>query len=137
MNDVQLGGTRILPVVVLADAGQALRLGEALAAGGIRTIEVTLRTPAALTAIETLAKETDLLVGAGTVLSAQQADEAVAAGARYVLSPGFSAAVTRRCQDLGVPVIPGIATWLAAPALLAAGDYAEITRRAAAAVALT
>jgi 2-dehydro-3-deoxyphosphogluconate aldolase/(4S)-4-hydroxy-2-oxoglutarate aldolase len=81
VNDVQLGGTLILPVV--ADAGQVLPLGAALAAGGVRTIEVTLRTPAALAAIETLAKETDLLVGAGTVLSAQQADEAVDAGARW------------------------------------------------------
>ncbi|NUR46550.1 MAG: bifunctional 4-hydroxy-2-oxoglutarate aldolase/2-dehydro-3-deoxy-phosphogluconate aldolase [Hamadaea sp.] len=203
MNDVQLDGTRIIPVVALPDADLALDLGQALSAGGIRTIEVTLRTPAAIAAIARLAGHSDLLVGAGTVLTAEQVELAVEAGAKYILSPGFSATVVRRCQEVGVPVIPGIATatelqaaleagittvkffpaeqlggpagiralsgpfaqvrfvptggvslanlagylaepavlavgasWLAAPDLLASGDFAEITRRSAAAVEL-
>lgn len=121
MNDVQLSGTRIIPVVVLPTADLAPDLGEALSAGGIRTVEVTLRTPAALDAIAALAAGSDLLVGAGTVLTAAQADLAVAAGARYVLSPGLSIAVVRRCQELGVPVIPGVATATELQAALEAG----------------
>ncbi|NUT22441.1 MAG: bifunctional 4-hydroxy-2-oxoglutarate aldolase/2-dehydro-3-deoxy-phosphogluconate aldolase [Hamadaea sp.] len=121
MNDVQLGGTRIIPVVALPDARLALDLGQALWAGGIRTIEITLRTPAALAAIASLAEKSDLLVGAGTVLTADQVDAAVDAGAKYVLSPGFSAAVVDRCREVGVPVIPGIATATELQTALAAG----------------
>ncbi|NUT37844.1 MAG: bifunctional 4-hydroxy-2-oxoglutarate aldolase/2-dehydro-3-deoxy-phosphogluconate aldolase [Hamadaea sp.] len=121
MNDVQLSGTRIVPVVVLPSADLAVDLGVALSAAGVRTVEVTLRTPAALEAIAALAAETDLLVGAGTVLTPEQADRAVAAGARYVLSPGLSTAVVRRCQELGVPVVPGVATATELQAALAAG----------------
>ncbi|WP_245601843.1 bifunctional 4-hydroxy-2-oxoglutarate aldolase/2-dehydro-3-deoxy-phosphogluconate aldolase [Hamadaea tsunoensis] len=110
MNDVQLDGTRVIPIVTIRDAAVAEDLGRALAAGGLRTVEVTLRTPAALAAIRILAERTDLIVGAGTVLTAAQVAEVVDAGARYVLSPGFSPAVVLRCLELGVPVVPGIAT---------------------------
>ncbi|GHJ52850.1 bifunctional 4-hydroxy-2-oxoglutarate aldolase/2-dehydro-3-deoxy-phosphogluconate aldolase [Micromonospora chersina] len=105
-----LARERVLPVVVLDDAHAALPLGAALAAGGLTTAEVTLRTPAALDAIRTLADRTDLLVGAGTVTSAEQVDRVVDAGARFVVSPGFSAAVVDRCRRHGVPAIPGVAT---------------------------
>ena len=103
-------GSSVIPIVVIADAARAAGLGRALVEGGLRTVEVTLRTPAGLEAIATLARETDLVVGAGTVLTAQQVDDAVDAGAKYVLSPGLSGDVVRRCRELGVPAIPGIAT---------------------------
>jgi len=196
-----LAADRVLPVVVLSDAGQAAPLGEALLAGGLRGAEITFRTDAAEAAIRALSGKTDLLVGAGTVLSADQVDRAVDAGARFVVTPGFGPAVVKRCQERGVPVFPGVATateiqmaldagldvvkffpaeqlggapmvkalaapfrsvrfiptggvttanlpaylslpavlavggtWMVAPDLLAAGDWDEVTRRAAAAV---
>jgi 2-dehydro-3-deoxyphosphogluconate aldolase/(4S)-4-hydroxy-2-oxoglutarate aldolase len=101
---------RLLPVVVLTDPDDAAPLGEALLAGGLRAVEVTFRTDAAAAAIQTLAKQPELLVGAGTVLTADQVDHAVDAGARFVVSPGFGPAVVRRCQELGVPVFPGVAS---------------------------
>jgi 2-dehydro-3-deoxyphosphogluconate aldolase/(4S)-4-hydroxy-2-oxoglutarate aldolase len=96
--------------VVIADAAKAADLGQALSDGGLTTVEVTLRTAAGLEAIERMAAGTGLKVGAGTVLTAGQADRAIDAGAQYVLSPGLSEDVVRRCQERDVPVIPGIAT---------------------------
>jgi 2-dehydro-3-deoxyphosphogluconate aldolase / (4S)-4-hydroxy-2-oxoglutarate aldolase len=101
---------RLLPVVVLTDADDAGPLGEALLAGGLRSVEVTFRTGAAAAAIQTLAKQPEMLVGAGTVLTRDQVDQAVDAGARFVVTPGFGPAVVRRCQELGVPVFPGVAS---------------------------
>ena len=99
-----------MPVVVLHDAEQAAPLGAALVAGGLRSIEVTFRTDAAEEAIRTLAKDPNLVVGAGTVLTVDQVNRAVDAGARFMVSPGFGPAVVRRCQELGVPIFPGVAT---------------------------
>jgi 2-dehydro-3-deoxyphosphogluconate aldolase / (4S)-4-hydroxy-2-oxoglutarate aldolase len=194
-------GERIIPVVVLDDAAAAAPLAEALLAGGLHTVEVTLRTPAAPAAIRALSAYGDLQVGAGTALTPAQVDAAVDAGARFVVTPGFGPTVVARCAALGVPVIPGVATateiqmaldaglemvkffpaeqlggpamikalsapfrsvrfiptggvnagnlrayldlpsvvavggsWMVAPDLLAAGDWAEVTRRTAAAV---
>jgi 2-dehydro-3-deoxyphosphogluconate aldolase/(4S)-4-hydroxy-2-oxoglutarate aldolase len=104
-----IGADRLLPVVVLSDAGQAAPLADALLAGGLRCVEVTLRTDAAEAAISALGKS-QLLVGAGTVLTVEQVDRAVDAGAWFVVSPGFAPAVVRRCQEHGVPVFPGVAT---------------------------
>ncbi|WP_239098484.1 bifunctional 4-hydroxy-2-oxoglutarate aldolase/2-dehydro-3-deoxy-phosphogluconate aldolase [Micromonospora qiuiae] len=101
---------RVLPVVVLDDARQADPLGEALVKGGLPAAEVTLRTAAGLDAIAALAGRGDLTVGAGTVLTAEQAERAVAAGARFVVTPGFAPNVVRVCQEAGVPVVPGAAT---------------------------
>ncbi|WP_232521096.1 bifunctional 4-hydroxy-2-oxoglutarate aldolase/2-dehydro-3-deoxy-phosphogluconate aldolase [Micromonospora phaseoli] len=101
---------RVLPVVVLDDARHADPLGEALVRGGLTAVEVTLRTAAGLDAIKALAARGDLTVGAGTVLTAEQAEQAVAAGARFVVTPGFAPAVVRACQQAGVPVVPGVAT---------------------------
>jgi 2-dehydro-3-deoxyphosphogluconate aldolase/(4S)-4-hydroxy-2-oxoglutarate aldolase len=109
MIDV-LAEERLLPVVVLHDADHAAPLGAALLAGGLRCVEVTFRTDAATEAIRTLAKNPALLVGAGTVLTVDQVEQALDAGARFVVSPGFSPAVVRRCQKRGVPVFPGVAT---------------------------
>lgn len=106
----QLLRRRLIPVVVLADASAAIALGRALAGGGLPVAEVTFRTAAAADAIRALAGESDLLVGAGTVTHPDLVDEAVAAGARFVVTPGLSRAVVERCREHGVPVIPGVAT---------------------------
>jgi 2-dehydro-3-deoxyphosphogluconate aldolase/(4S)-4-hydroxy-2-oxoglutarate aldolase len=100
----------ILPVAVLSDAAQAAPLGAALVAGGLPCVEVTFRTDAAEEAIREAARNPDLLVGAGTVLCPEQVDRAVAAGARFVVTPGFSLAVVKACRDAGVPVVPGVST---------------------------
>ena len=203
VQDVEqaLGAARVLPVVVLRDAKAAEPLADALLAGGLPVAEVTFRTDAAAESIEIMSRRPDLLVGAGTVLTPEQVDRAVDAGARFLVSPGFGPAVVRRCAERGVPVYPGVATateiqmaldaglrtvkffpaeqlggaatvkalaapfrdvrfvptggcttdhlpgylklpsvlavggsWMVAPDLLAAGDWAEVTRRAAAAV---
>ncbi|MFJ2034260.1 bifunctional 4-hydroxy-2-oxoglutarate aldolase/2-dehydro-3-deoxy-phosphogluconate aldolase [Streptosporangium sp. NPDC087985] len=106
-----IGACRILPVVVLDDARAADPLAAALAAGGLRAVEVTFRTAAAADAIRAMASShPDLLVGAGTVLTPAQVDLAVSAGARFVISPGFAPAVVRHCQQAGIPVFPGAAT---------------------------
>lgn len=199
----QLEIDRVIPVVVLEDAADADPLAAALLAGGLRSAEVTFRTPAAAAAIEAIAERGDLLVGAGTVLTPDQVDEAVDAGARFVVSPGLGEEVARRCTERDVPYLPGAATateiqralelglrtlkffpagqlggpamlralsapfgparfvptggvtaanladylavpsvfaaggsWMVAPELIAAGNFDEITRRAAAAVSI-
>lgn len=101
---------RVVPVVVLDDTARADDLGAALVAGGLPVAEVTLRTPDAAAVLNRLAGRGDLLVGAGTVLNAGQVDIANDAGARFVVSPGLSADVVHRCQELGLPVIPGAST---------------------------
>ena len=102
---------RVVPVVVVDDAEQGVLVASALRDGGLPIAEVTFRTAGARAAIEAIAREVpDVLVGAGTVVNAAQVDEAVEAGARFLVSPGLSAAVVRRAQEVGVPVLPGVAT---------------------------
>jgi 2-dehydro-3-deoxyphosphogluconate aldolase/(4S)-4-hydroxy-2-oxoglutarate aldolase len=101
--------TGVVPVVTVPDAAAAPALAEALVAGGLRYVEITLRTPAALDALEA-ATSTTAVVGAGTVTTAQDAERALTAGARFVVSPGLDEGVVRTCQDAGVPVLPGVAT---------------------------
>jgi 2-dehydro-3-deoxyphosphogluconate aldolase/(4S)-4-hydroxy-2-oxoglutarate aldolase len=105
-----LAEARLLAIVVIDDPSTAEPLGQALSEAGIRCVEVTLRTPAALQCMRLLAERGDMCVGAGTVLRAAQVHEVVAAGAGFVVSPGTSAAVVQACQSLGVPVLPGVAT---------------------------
>ncbi|HEY5454089.1 MAG TPA: bifunctional 4-hydroxy-2-oxoglutarate aldolase/2-dehydro-3-deoxy-phosphogluconate aldolase [Acidothermaceae bacterium] len=105
-----LARERLLPVVVLDDAAQALALGAAVRAGGLSSMEVTLRTTDAEAAIRALAREGDVVVGAGTVLTRAQAERAIDAGATFVVSPGLSSAVISYCLEIGVPVFPGVAT---------------------------
>lgn len=100
----------IVPVVVIEDAKQALPLAEALCAGGLPCAEVTFRTSAARDAIREMKKKENMLVGAGTVLTTDQVDEAVDAGAEFIVSPGFNRKVVRHCQEKGIPVIPGVCT---------------------------
>jgi 2-dehydro-3-deoxyphosphogluconate aldolase / (4S)-4-hydroxy-2-oxoglutarate aldolase len=101
---------RVLPIASLADADQAEALADAVTAGGLPALEVTLRTPAALAALRRLAPRSDLLLGAGTVTTVAQVREVLEAGARFVVSPGFSAPVVQACLEAGVPVLPGVAT---------------------------
>jgi 2-dehydro-3-deoxyphosphogluconate aldolase/(4S)-4-hydroxy-2-oxoglutarate aldolase len=105
-----LGGHRVVPVVVLNDPGSADGLGDALVAGGLPIAEVTFRTREAAAVLRRLAARGDLVVGAGTVITAAQVDLAYESGAKFVVSPGLSATVVRRCQALGLPVIPGAVT---------------------------
>ena len=101
----------VMPVVTVADAAKAEALARALLAGGVRTIEVTLRTPAALDAIRAIARGApDMIVGAGTVLSEEDLSAAVAAGARYALSPGGTPRLMERARNAPIPFIPGVAT---------------------------
>ena len=105
-----LAGVRLIPVITLQDPAQAAPLAEALKAGGLPCAEVTLRTGAAEEAIRIMSQDPDMLVGAGTVLSENQAERAIAAGSRFIVTPGLSSKVVRACQDRLVPVIPGAVT---------------------------
>jgi 2-dehydro-3-deoxyphosphogluconate aldolase/(4S)-4-hydroxy-2-oxoglutarate aldolase len=105
-----LRAARLVPVVVLDDASSAAPLAGALVAGGLPVAEITFRTPAAGDAIRAMADRGDILVGAGTVLTPAQVDEAVAAGAAYVVSPGLSRAVVERCAEHGILALPGAVT---------------------------
>lgn len=104
-------GHPVVPVVVIDEAEQAPLLAEGLLAGGIRIIEITLRTQAGLDAIRMLRERyPDVLVGAGTVVSDEQAEAALAAGAQFGLAPGTDTATIRRFAAAGVPFIPGVMT---------------------------
>lgn len=111
----------IVPVVMIESPAAAAPLADALLEGGLPCVEVTLRTPAALEALRVLADRPEILVGAGSVLSAQHARQVIAAGARFVVSPGLSEEVVACCQDLGVPALPGVATATEIMRALAAG----------------
>jgi 2-dehydro-3-deoxyphosphogluconate aldolase/(4S)-4-hydroxy-2-oxoglutarate aldolase len=100
----------IVPVVVLDDPEQALPLGEALLAGGIDVVEITLRTDAGLEAIRRLATLPGMHVGAGSVLVPHQVDQVVEVGARFVVSPGLAVDVVQQSRAAGVPALPGVAT---------------------------
>lgn len=105
-----LAGARVMPVLTVPDPATAGPLADALAAGGARCAEVTFRTPDAEQVLKVMAAHGGLAVGAGTVLTPEQAERAVAAGAAFVVSPGYDEEVVARCRELGVPVVPGVAT---------------------------
>jgi 2-dehydro-3-deoxyphosphogluconate aldolase/(4S)-4-hydroxy-2-oxoglutarate aldolase len=101
----------VIPVVVIEDAGQAIPLARALVAGGLKVIEITLRTPAATSAIEAIAGEVEgAIVGAGTVLSKGQLAASARAGARFIVSPGLNDDLLKAADDSPVPWMPGSAT---------------------------
>ncbi|MFM7331217.1 MAG: bifunctional 4-hydroxy-2-oxoglutarate aldolase/2-dehydro-3-deoxy-phosphogluconate aldolase [Brachymonas sp.] len=101
----------VIPVIVLNDVNHAVPMARALVAGGIRMLEVTLRTPVALQCIERIAKEVpEAGAGAGTVRTPAEALAAARAGARFAVSPGFTDAVVQSCRDNGLPLLPGVAT---------------------------
>ena len=101
----------VIPVIVLNDVAHAVPMARALLAGGIRMLEVTLRTPQALACIEAIAKEVpEAVVGAGTVRTRADAQAAAMAGAQFAVSPGYTSAVGQACRDLGLALLPGVAT---------------------------
>lgn len=101
----------VIPVIVIHDLARAVPLARALVAGGIRMLEITLRTPQGLAAIEAVAREVpEAVAGAGTVRSAADVVAVVAAGARFAVSPGYTSAIGRACRDAGLPLLPGVAT---------------------------
>ncbi|MFF4078290.1 bifunctional 4-hydroxy-2-oxoglutarate aldolase/2-dehydro-3-deoxy-phosphogluconate aldolase [Streptomyces sp. NPDC001777] len=112
----------VVPVVVLEDAADAVPLARALVAGGLPAIEVTLRTAAALAAIEAIAAEVpDAVVGAGTVISVRNVADTVAAGARFLVSPGWTERLLEAMKASGVPFLPGVSTTSEVVALLERG----------------
>ncbi|MEU0944995.1 bifunctional 4-hydroxy-2-oxoglutarate aldolase/2-dehydro-3-deoxy-phosphogluconate aldolase [Streptomyces canus] len=112
----------VVPVVVLQDASDAVPLARALVAGGLPAIEVTLRTPAAPAAIRAIAEEVpDAVVGAGTVITPGQVRESVAAGARFLVSPGWTDVLLEAMRGSGVPFLPGVSTVSEVVALLERG----------------
>ncbi|MCL2464639.1 MAG: bifunctional 4-hydroxy-2-oxoglutarate aldolase/2-dehydro-3-deoxy-phosphogluconate aldolase [Micrococcales bacterium] len=112
MSDVldRLSAIGVVPVIVVDDVAQARMLADALVAGGLPIAEITFRTDAAAEAIRAVAARGDVLVGAGTVVTPEQVDQAVAAGAQYIVSPGISRAVVARANELGVAALPGAVT---------------------------
>lgn len=113
MTDVvgQLGSIGIIPVIALNDETLAVKLGEALLEGGLPCAEITFRTAAAQKAIEQIAKNfPEIVLGAGTVRSVQQAEQAMEAGATFIVSPGFDPAVVDWCIQNDVPITPGVMT---------------------------
>ncbi|MBN9439978.1 MAG: bifunctional 4-hydroxy-2-oxoglutarate aldolase/2-dehydro-3-deoxy-phosphogluconate aldolase [Bosea sp.] len=107
----RLGACGVVPVVVIDEAEIAVPLAEALLAGGIDVIEITLRRPAAMAALEKVARELpEILPVAGTVVTAVQAVEVQNAGARAVVSPGFTESVDEAMKKTGLPWLPGVAT---------------------------
>ena len=101
----------VIPVIVLNDVAHAVPMARALVAGGIRMLEVTLRTPQALACIEAIARDVpEAVVGAGTVRSKADAQAAARAGARFAVSPGYTSMVGQACRDAGLALLPGVAT---------------------------
>ncbi|KIF74237.1 keto-deoxy-phosphogluconate aldolase [Streptomyces sp. 150FB] len=112
----------VIPVVVLDDAADAVPLARALVAGGLPAIEVTLRTPAALDAIRAIADGVpDAVVGAGTVLTPTAVNDSVTAGARFLVSPGWTDTLLAAMKASGIPFLPGVSTASEVVALLERG----------------
>jgi len=106
-----LSGPRVVPVLVLDDPEDAVSLAKALVAGGLLTLEVTLRTPRALACAEAIAaKVPDAIVGLGTLIRPEQFAQARDAGARFLVSPGLTDTLAQAAKDAGLPYLPGIAT---------------------------
>ena len=101
----------VIPVIVLQRVQDAVPLAEALLAGGVKVLEVTLRTPVALQCIEAIARALpEAVVGAGTIRSAADAQAALDAGSRFAVSPGYTAAIGAACRAIGLPLLPGVAS---------------------------
>ena len=104
-----LRGLGVVPVVAIDDPDDAAPLGSALAEGGLPILEVTFRTAAAEAAIRRIVEDCPgVMVGAGTVLTVEQADAAQAAGAAFAVSPGFNPTVVEHCLEIGLPIVPGV-----------------------------
>ena len=111
----------VIPVIVLQRLEHAVPMARALVAGGVRVLEVTLRTPAALACMEAIAREVpEAIVGAGTLRSAADVRAARDAGCRFGVSPGYTAEIGAACRDANLPLLPGVAT--ASEVMAANGD---------------
>ena len=111
----------VIPVIVLERVADAVPLARALVAGGVRVLEVTLRTPVALECMRAIVREVpEAIVGAGTLRTPADVDAAVAAGCRFGVSPGYTAAIGEACRQRGLPLLPGVAT--AGEVMAASGD---------------
>ena len=99
----------VIPVLVIDDAAEARPLAEALVAGGLRVLEVTLRTPAAIEAMQEMKRVEGAIVGAGTVVNPEQFAQAMDAGAEFIVSPGLTERLAKPIVESGVPYLPGIA----------------------------
>lgn len=107
----RIGNAGVVPVVVIDDADDAVPAAKAILAGGIDVMEITFRTAAGRDAIAAVTKECpELLVGAGTILNCKQCEQALEAGAKFIVSPGYSETLVSFCTEQGVPVLPGCAT---------------------------
>ncbi|MDX1781942.1 MAG: bifunctional 4-hydroxy-2-oxoglutarate aldolase/2-dehydro-3-deoxy-phosphogluconate aldolase [Thalassovita sp.] len=115
----------VIPVLVVDDVAAARPLAEALIAGGLPVLEVTLRTPVALDVIREMARIEGGIVGAGTVLTREDAENAKAAGAQFAVSPGATDKLLDACEDIALPILPGAATASEAMALLERGYMAQ------------
>ena len=101
----------VIPVIVLQRVADAVPLARALVAGGVRVLEITLRTPVALDCMRAIADEVpDAIVGAGTIRSVADAKASLEAGCRFGVTPGYSPDIGRACRDIGLPLLPGVAT---------------------------
>jgi len=99
---------RLIPVITLGDPDFAIGVASALVRGGLPIAEITFRSDAAEQAIRTIASQTDVRVGAGTIIDPGLVDQAAAAGATFIVTPGFSGPVVERCLEIDMPVIPGV-----------------------------
>jgi 2-dehydro-3-deoxyphosphogluconate aldolase/(4S)-4-hydroxy-2-oxoglutarate aldolase len=122
MNPIELASHGpVIPVIVIERVEDAVPMARALVAGGVRVLEVTLRTGAALKAIEAIAREVpQAIVGAGTVRTAADVRAVKAANARFIVSPGYTPAIGAACREHGIPLLPGVST--ASEAMLANDD---------------
>lgn len=101
----------VIPVIVIQDAATAVPMAEALVAGGVKVLEITLRTPVALRCMEAIAAAVpEAIVGAGTIRSVADAKDAKNAGCRFGVSPGYTSEIGLACRDIGLPLLPGVAT---------------------------
>ena len=101
----------VIPVIVIEDERHAVPMARALLEGGVRVLEVTLRTPAALGAMRAIAREVpEAIVGAGTLRGAADVEAALQAGCRFGVSPGLTPALAKTCRELGLPLLPGVST---------------------------
>ena len=112
MSDIEtiMRTAPVIPVIVVDEVEHAVPLAEALVAGGLRVLEVTLRTPAALPAIAAMKQVKGAIVGAGTVTNPEELEDALEAGAKFIVSPGLTEPLARACIAGQVPFLPGVAT---------------------------
>jgi 2-dehydro-3-deoxyphosphogluconate aldolase / (4S)-4-hydroxy-2-oxoglutarate aldolase len=106
----RLAELKLIPMVVMDKAEHAAPFADALVRGGLPVAEITFRTPAAEPAIRAMAQRKDLIVGAGTVLSTEQAERAIGAGAQFIVAPGMNPKIVEHVLKRGVPMVPGVVT---------------------------